>query len=121
MTTNSEEQEDLTIGEIFHLGIDCCIAGDLTPMSEFMQALKLEDLSVAVMLAPLSITVPVAHEVEGRMQYFDRVCGELVRRERTDILALMAGLSGRESVVRTPAVQDPATGKPLKYGEGSAE
>jgi hypothetical protein len=92
--SSDEEASEAPISEIFHYCLDAMEASDFDCMALMMSDMMpyLGKYDIAVMLAPLSITVPCSTRVPGRSAYYLAVREELGRRGRVDVGPLLQGL-----------------------------
>lgn len=81
------------IDVIYDFSESCIAAGNFPALSLALESISIHSLPVEVLLAPLTYTVNVSSLLPTRSLYFDRVAGELVRRQRVDLLALLKGLA----------------------------
>lgn len=77
---------------VFEFCIGQAELGRFDAITRLLDTFDVSRASVSVMLAPLSITVPWKNMVPGRGEFYARVEAELVKRGRTDIGPLLAGL-----------------------------
>lgn len=72
MASNSSDDR-VGIQAVYEFCLDMIEQRDFIAIGRFMDAINVEKLSIVIMLAPLSITVPCKRPIPERARYYDRV------------------------------------------------